>query len=154
MANKRYKLVIKTNEYTGNFHKELNAYVFGYQPEYEPHEWIKGLEKNFREAAKGIFSNDPDENEEEFCEFYHYFYDEYGQNISELSNFAGNGIGTLGITVHFEKDPMPLIPFFMERLKTFPQVEKDREFGSKNLKIKSVELLEVYSSEKLLKKVL
>jgi hypothetical protein len=150
MANKRYKLIVKTNSYTGNFHREFNAYVFGCHSDCA-HEWVEDLNKSFDKESKGIFSDNVDDNTDAFFELYHHFYDEYGSNISELSDFGGNGVGTLGITVYFDKDPTKYLPFFMKRIESFPcALAKSWEFAEKNLKIESVELIEETTTEKSL----
>ena len=134
--NKSYKLVVLFDSYTGNYHKQFNAFVLGVGQDY-PDKDIDRLVK-IAEKALGLKNDDAIDD---YQEFFHYFHDEYGSNVSELSHYVKKE-GTTGITVHFEKDPSKYIPIYMEQLASI------RSICSKVGTCLKVELIEETIKEK------
>jgi len=139
MKNK-YELIITFNEYTGNFHREFNAFVLACGGEYSREE-TNGLEALGTTAFLKI-NQDPDDVIDDLMEFYHHFYDEYGSNVSELTQVK-NAKGKYecnGITVFFDKDPAEIMPIILKQLAAFPAaVAKASSFAPKKLKVLKVE---------------
>ena len=139
MKNK-YELIVTFNEYTGNFHREFNAFVLACGGEYSREE-TNGLEALGKAAFLKI-NQDPDDVMYDLMEFYHHFYDEYGSNVSTLTHVK-NAKGKYecnGITVFFDKDPAEIMPIILKQLAAFPAaVAKASSFAPKKLKVLKVE---------------
>lgn len=137
----KYKLIINTNSYIGNYNRELMAYVFNFCTE-TSHEWTEALAEM---AAAELEIEMPDN---ETCDLLYHFYDEYGQTVSELSNLGKT------LTVYFEKNPSKYFDLIVDRLKRFPEIyEKSHEYATKNVKIVSVNLAEVETVTRELKAI-
>lgn len=125
----KYKLLIKANSYAGNFYRELVSYVFGFYFD-GLQSWVDDLyflacDEFKKEMPKNAFIN-----------LLYYFDDSYGQTCCEFDDRL--------ITVYFNESPIQYIKLIKNRLKKFPEVYgKSWEFANKNIKIKSISLLEV-----------
>lgn len=116
MSNKSYKMAVVFDSYTGNFHKEFNAFVIGAGMDY-PDKDIDRLVKIAEKALKLKTDDDIDE----YQDMLYYFHDEYGSNVSALSDYDKKD-GTMGITVSFKHDPTKYIPIYMKQLEKFHSV--------------------------------
>jgi len=116
MSNKSYKLIVLFDSYTGNFHKEFNAFVIGAGMDY-PDKDIDRL-ATLAEKALGLKNDD---DIDEYQDMLYYFHDEYGSNVSALSDYV-EGEGTMGITVSFKHDPTKYIPRYMEQLASIRSI--------------------------------
>ncbi len=129
---KNYKLLIKTNQYTGNFECELCAYVFG---DYNTR--TQGLDELFRVEVG---------EDHELSEMIKSFYDEHGITICEIASNPNN------LFIHFERNPKKYLKLIKERCDNFPEAyEKSYEYATKNVKITGFELYEVELKEIKLK---
>ena len=131
----KYQLIVYFNEYTRNFHREFNAHVFAYDS--QTHDWVAALADK---ANKELGGDDVVEDWQ--FNYLDMINDEYGSNISALTHFKGEGVGTNAITVFFIIDPTPILPVIFERMRTFPKaLAKSWEFAPKKVKIEKVELM-------------
>jgi hypothetical protein len=125
---KRYELEILTNSYTGNFERELAAYVFGYMFEHG-RDVCADLCKAFVKEVG---------HEELFLDMFEHFYDEHGPTVCYLSSYK-EGTGTMGITFKFEKDPSPYIRMIERRCLLFPKAwAKASKFSDATVKVKAI----------------
>jgi len=132
MVNKKFYLLIETNQYTGNFNRELCSYVFGAY--YEAQEWVDDLRKLFYSEVG---------EDHALTEILHQFYDTHGETVCEIYQRDN-------LKVFFEEDPTPFSDLIQERLKKFPSVSAtSREFAVKNLKIKRVTLFQEIAKEEI-----
>lgn len=125
MTKPKYQLVIKTNQYAGNFNRELTAYVFGY--DWDVQEWVKKLSKDGVAAweAKGY----------DIVEDLHHFYDEHGSTICEIG-----GKNCSSIMVFFAvMPPAKMLDFVKQRIQEAPEkIAAVDEFTTKDIKIQRV----------------
>lgn len=134
----KYKLIITFSEYAGNFHREFNAFVLGFENEC-CHEHVENLVSEFTNNLPEEGWDDVDQFYDEWqCDCLDTFYDEYGLNVSELAH--GNKI-----IVHFQRRLGKFMELVLKRLKQFPErmkklKEETEFFGDTNLKILKVEL--------------
>lgn len=139
MKNK-YELIVTFNEYTGNFHREFNAFVLAVGCDHTSEDADTMLPAGTTAFLK--INQDPDDVLDDLMEFYHHFYDEYGSNVSELTQVK-NTKGKYecnGITVFFDKDPAEIMPIILKQLAAFPAaVAKASSFAPKKLKVLKVE---------------
>ena len=132
MVNKKFYLLIETNQYTGNFNRELCSYVFGAY--YEAQEWVDDLRKLFYSEVG---------EDHALTEILHQFYDTHGETVCEIYQRDN-------LKVFFEEDPTPFSDLIQERLKKFPSVSATSwEFAVKNLKIKRVTLFQEIAKEEI-----
>lgn len=130
--DKKFYLLIETNQYTGNFERELCSYVFGAY--YDAQEWVEDLRKLFY-AEVG--------EDHELTDSLHQFYDEHGETVCEIYKEKS-------LKVFFDKDPTPFGDIIRERLKKFPEVLANSwEFAIKGVKIKRVSLFEETAKEEV-----
>jgi hypothetical protein len=127
---KKFYLLIETNQYAGNFGRELCSYVFGAY--YNTQEWVEDLRK--------LFDTEVGEDHV-LTDNLHQFYDEYGETVCEIYNEKC-------LKVFFDEDPTPHMDIIQERLKKFPDVlATSWKFAVKNLKIKRVTLFQEVTKE-------
>lgn len=145
---KNYKLLVHFNEYTGNFHEFFTKYVCAFDREAgDPDSVKKTLDYFFSDMDVSDDKKRMDA-ENEFCECFLNFYDEYGTTISELTIIPDKNkteeYNCNGITVFFDKYPFPILPKIMERIKTFPEAlaSSNKRFSSMDVKVLKVELIE------------
>ncbi len=140
MKNK-YELIVTFNEYTGNFHREFNAFVLAVGCDHTSEDADTMLPAGTTAFLK--INQDPDDVLDDLMEYYHHFYDEYGSNVSELTQVKkGKRYECNGITVFFDKDPADIMPIILKQLVAFPAaVAKEKTFAPKNLKILRVEFV-------------
>ena len=132
MANKKFYLLIETNQYTGNFERELCSYVFGAY--YEAQEWVEDLRKRFYSEIG---------EDHALTNSLHHFYDEHGETVCEIHNENC-------LKVFFDEDPTPFAEIIQERLIKFPAVlAYSWEFGTKNVQIKRVSLFQEVAKEEV-----
>jgi len=132
MANKKFYLLIETNQYTGNFERELCSYVFGAY--YDAHEWTDDMRKLFGIEVGGDHA---------LTEMLHHFYDEHGETVCEIHKQDN-------LKVFFEIDPTRFMKLILERLKKFPAaLAKAGEFCPKNVKIRRVTLFQEIAKEEV-----
>lgn len=128
-----YRLHIHTNAYTGNFSREMTAYVFGWS----------GYNDSSSTAEKlsEIFLKEEKTEESVFDEMFEYFYDEYGQTVYHLSGHVKDE-GTQDVVFHFKTNPWRLSAKIKDRLRRFPKAwMKIDKFADKRLKILTVSLV-------------
>ncbi len=134
----KYKLLIKTNSYAGNFERELAAYVFGFY--WNCQDWIDDLASKFEMEADGDFQNWIDDS-------LIAFYDEHGQTCCRIE--GGNNL-----SFEFDKNPSEYIGIIKQRLEKFPEVlAQTWEYAPKDVKILGVEVykIEIKESKKKIK---
>jgi hypothetical protein len=129
MTYPKFRLLIKTNHYTGNFGRELMAYCFGVWNEY-------GNTNKFTDNFTFKYGSD----DEIFP--LHHFYDEYGITSYQIEN-------TNNLSVYFEDRLTEQCKTILkERLETFPEFLKNKEFAAKDLKIVGLEYYKIEVEEK------
>ncbi len=106
----QYKLTAIFNEYAGSLQSRFNAFVFGVVPESDAAEY----ERYANEARKAYTDNSIDIAD--VAKLLSYFENGNGRTISRLSRYK-KGIGTVGITTYFEKDPTKYLPFIKTRIE-------------------------------------
>lgn len=144
----KYELIVTFNEYTGNFHREFNAFVLGVASEYMDNQ-EKTLSNAIQDLTTTLINKDNEDVEsalddatDELMDYYHHFHDEYGMNVSELTQVK-NAKGKHecnGITVFFDKDPANIMPIILKRIAAFP-VAATLRFAPNNLKVLKVEFV-------------
>jgi hypothetical protein len=132
MSNKKFYLLIETDQYTGNFNRELCSYVFGAY--YDAQDWVDDLRRLFYTEVG---------EDHALTEMLLNFYDEHGPTVCEIHKQDN-------LKVFFESDPTPFMKLILERLKKFPAVlAKAGEFCPKNVKIKRVTLFQEIAKEEV-----
>jgi len=128
MTIPKYQLLIKTNQYTGNFSRELLAYTFGCCDTGQ--EWVNDLAKLAEKELGEDFADS-------LSSKLYYYCDEYGQTVGEI-------LGRNNFVVYFSKSPTDKeLNILKERINKFPEaLAKSWEFAPKNVEIKNVEFTE------------
>lgn len=128
---KKYKLVVDTDAYVGNFNRYMAAFVFGWLHECCYDEFRDISNDALKEYAKvlGIKCKDEDELIDEagdqVTEFLDVRYDEYGLTVFEMT-----GLRSESITFFFEKNPKKILPIIVDRIQRFPAAYVDHKSKS------------------------
>jgi hypothetical protein len=125
----KYKLIIQTNQYVGNFSRELTAFVFGYY--WGAQDWINKL--------SGIGEIELGKYYDKILDCLHYFYDEHGDTICEIGSNQND------LVVYFDKKPNKnLLSVIIERINRSPEaISSINEFSVSDLKIKKIILIKI-----------
>lgn len=133
MKNKiKYRLIIDTDSYSGNFEREITAYVFGLLGESEVGEEYVEFYKKETGDAEG----------DKYYEIIEMVYDDHGGNFCEIVQ-TDNTNETNSIMFHFNSMPTKNdIKLIKSRIYKFNSIRKkiDKMYNKDDIKILSIKL--------------
>ena len=140
----QYKLTVMFDEYAGSLQTRFNAFVFGVLPDYDGADY----ESYARQAVQAYKDNSIDIAD--VATLLSYFENGNGRTISRLRRYK-KGVGTVGITTYFEKDPIKYLPFIKTRIEAFMTTILCENPSYRNLlKLEQIELSKETFTEEVL----
>ena len=122
----KFEIFIKTDQYVGNFERELCAYVFGYSSDFAQ-DWVLKMSESFKS----------DEQATNLVDITCIKYDSHGETICKIEKSDN-------LIVFFSGSPEKYMPAIIRRLMDFPKVLAESwEYAPKNVKIIEVSLYQV-----------
>ncbi len=125
-AENKYKLLIETNSYAGNWNREICAWALGCYWD-DPHDWTESLQKTCHNTLGEEFV------EEKILELLSCNYDEHGQTCCEIVN-------SNNLAIYFDKKPSKKVQEIIEsRIESFSDAANSiMPYPPKGLKIKEI----------------
>jgi len=125
-----YKIIVETDQWPGNFNREMQLYVFGFKCDdfYGDQHFVEEFPKKYEEWL-----------EKDDCPLF-IFYNEYGQTSEEIVNDTD-------LEFYFTESPVPFWDVISKRIKQFPNkckeiLKKEKYFGFPgDLKIKKISIV-------------